>query len=68
MTMPTTFYAIVIDRARGPEVLAAHNARATAGAGQVLIRVTAAGVNRHDINLLTAGAHHYGTPVPVPGL
>lgn len=65
MTLPTTFNAIVIDRAGGPEVLVPRTMPVPQpGPGQVLIRVTAAGVNRHDINQRAAGAHHDGTPVP----
>ncbi|MCR5857971.1 zinc-binding dehydrogenase [Mesorhizobium sp. J428] len=33
-------------------------------AGMVLIRVTAAGVNRHDVNQRIAGKHTDGTPIP----
>lgn len=65
MTLPATFNAIVIDRAGGPEVLVPRAMpMLRPGPGQVLIRVTAAGVNRHDVNQRATGAHHDGTPVP----
>lgn len=69
MTLPTTMRVIEIEKPGGPEVLRpATRPVPTPGAGQILIRVAAAGVNRPDA-LQRAGA--YAPPPgasPLPGL
>ena len=65
MTLPATQTAVVISAPGGPEVLIPSDRPVPRpGPGQLLIRVAAAGVNRHDVNQRAAGAHHDGTPVP----
>ncbi|MCZ4291721.1 NAD(P)H-quinone oxidoreductase [Hoeflea alexandrii] len=57
--------AMIITAAGGPEVLqVAHMPLPRPGQHQVLIKVTAAGVNRHDCNQRAAGVHHDGNPIP----
>lgn len=66
--IPTTQRAIVISAPGGPEVLL-ENERwpvPVPGDSDVLIKVMAAGVNRHDCNQRKAGPAH--EPNPVPGL
>lgn len=64
-TIPRDQTAIVISAAGGPEVLQpAQVILPRPGPGQVLIRVAAAGINRHDCIQRTAGIHHDGSPVP----
>ena len=59
--------AIIITAAGGPEVLRLATLPVTVpGPGEVLIKVAAAGVNRHDCNQRRAGPEH--DPNPVPGL
>lgn len=68
MNLPDTMTAIAITRAGGPEVLVPEERPVPRpGPNQVLIRVRAAGVNRHD-----CGQRQRGTPPPgatdIPGL
>ncbi len=57
--------AIIISEPGGPEVLrSATVPLPEPGPGQVLIRIAAAGVNRHDCNQRRAGRHSDGNPVP----
>lgn len=59
------FRQVVIAGPGGPEVLVpTDRAMLHPRLGQLLIRVTAAGVNRHDVNQRQAGHHHDGNPVP----
>ncbi len=63
--LPTEQTAIVITGAGGPEVLHPATVAVPApGPGQILIRVAAAGINRHDCLQRAAGIHHDGQPVP----
>ena len=63
--MPMQQTAMIITAAGGPEVLqVAHMPLPRPGQHQVLIKVTAAGVNRHDCNQRAAGVHHDGNPIP----
>jgi len=65
MPLPETQTAIVISQAGGPEVLVpAQVPVPRPGVGQVLIRVCAAGLNRHDIHQRAAGRHSDGLAVP----
>ncbi|MFN3524717.1 MAG: NAD(P)H-quinone oxidoreductase [Paracoccus sp. (in: a-proteobacteria)] len=65
MQLPDRQTAITITAAGGPEVLCPTDWPVPhPGPGQVLIAVSAAGVNRHDINQRAAGQAHDGTPVP----
>ncbi|WP_298493318.1 NAD(P)H-quinone oxidoreductase [uncultured Maritimibacter sp.] len=65
MARPETQTAIVITAAGGPEVLEPETAAVPVpDAGQVLIRVTAAGINRHDVHQRSGGRHSDGTAVP----
>ena len=65
MGMPMQQTAMIITAAGGPEVLqVAHMPLPRPGQHQVLIKVTAAGVNRHDCNQRAAGVHHDGNPIP----
>jgi NADPH2:quinone reductase len=68
MAIPTTQRAIVIAAPGGPEVLTGADRHPVPepAAGEVLIEVVAAGVNRHDCNQRKAGPAH--EPNPVPGL
>lgn len=57
--------AMIITAAGGPEVLqVADMPVPSPGRNQVLIKISAAGVNRHDCNQRAAGVHHDGNPVP----
>lgn len=63
--LPDFHTAIIISEAGGPEVLqTAQLTLPQPGAHQVLIRVAAAGINRHDCLQRAAGIHHDGNPVP----
>lgn len=63
--LPDFQTAIIIAEAGGPEVLQpAQLTLPQPGAHQVLIRVVAAGINRHDCLQRAAGIHHDGNPVP----
>lgn len=63
--LPQRQAAIVIAGAGGPEMLRSEErAVPEPGPGQLLIRVAAAGVNRHDCNQRSAGLHPRGNPVP----
>ncbi|WP_123792930.1 NAD(P)H-quinone oxidoreductase [Pacificibacter maritimus] len=63
--LPDLQTAIIISEAGGPEVLQpAQMTLPQPGAHQVLIRVVAAGINRHDCLQRAAGIHHDGNPVP----
>lgn len=65
MTIPDMQRAIVISKAGGPEVLVpAEVPVPRPGAGQVLIMVAAAGINRHDVHQRANGIHHDGSPTP----
>ncbi len=67
MTIPDSQQAIVISAPGGPEVLTlAIRPVPRPGAGEVLVEVVAAGVNRHDCDQRKAGPRH--EPNPVPGL
>lgn len=69
MSLPQTMTQIEIDEPGGPEVLQPHQVPVpTAGAGEVLIRVHAAGVNRPDV-LQRAGQYPMKPGMnPIPGL
>ena len=65
MLYPDTQTAVTITKAGGPEVLAPESVPVPRpGAGQVLIRVTAAGINRHDVHQRAAGRHSDGLAIP----
>jgi NADPH2:quinone reductase len=65
MPYPETQTAIVITEAGGPEVLVPQDMPVEApAAGEVLIRVAAAGLNRHDVHQRSAGKHSDGKAVP----
>lgn len=65
MTLPKTQTAIVITKAGGPEVLVPETVDVPApGPGQVLIKTTAAGINRHDVHQRSDGRHADGTAIP----
>lgn len=65
MSIPGRQKAIIITAAGGPEVLQlADMPTPRPGPHQVLIRIAAAGINRHDCNQRSAGVHHDGNPVP----
>lgn len=65
MNTPMKQTAVVISQPGGPEVLLpAQVLVPEPGPGQLLIRVAAAGVNRHDCLQRAAGIHHDGSPVP----
>lgn len=67
MELPRQHTAIVIAAPGGPDVLkSARIALPTPAADEVLIKVIAAGVNRHDCNQRKSGPTH--EPNPVPGL
>jgi putative PIG3 family NAD(P)H quinone oxidoreductase len=67
MNLPQFQDGIIITAPGGPEVLQPGRLPVpTPGAGEVLIRVAAAGVNRHDCNQRRAGPGY--DPNPVPGL
>jgi putative PIG3 family NAD(P)H quinone oxidoreductase len=71
MNLPTHMRAIVIDRPGGTEVLRMVKDRPLPifGAGEVLIKVAAAGVNRADV-MQRQGVYPMppGTPTDIPGL
>jgi putative PIG3 family NAD(P)H quinone oxidoreductase len=61
--------AILITRKGGPEVLEMHQLPAPVpAAGEVLIRVTAAGLNRSDIYSRSSVAYGGNTALDIPGL
>lgn len=65
MQHPEYQTAVIIKRAGGPEVLVAEQVPVPKpGPGEVLIRVSAAGVNRHDVHQRAAGKHSDGQAVP----
>lgn len=65
MPILETQTAVLITKAGGPEVLVPGLVPVPRpGAGQVLIRVTAAGLNRHDVNQRRAGLHSDGLATP----
>lgn len=65
ITSPDFQKSIIISEAGGPEVLQlAQMPLPKPGAHQVLIRIAAAGINRHDCLQRAAGIHHDGSPVP----
>ncbi|WP_370321656.1 NAD(P)H-quinone oxidoreductase [Oricola sp.] len=65
MPHPESQTAIVIKGPGGPDVLVPERVPVQSpGANQVLIRVSAAGVNRHDVHQRAAGRHSDGQPVP----
>lgn len=65
MSIPVTQRAIVISKAGGPEVLVPAEVPVPRPAeGQVLIKVAAAGINRHDVHQRANGIHHDGSPTP----
>lgn len=65
MPHPEYQTAVIIKGAGGPEVLAAERVPVQSpGAGEVLIRVSTAGVNRHDVHQRAAGKHSDGQAVP----
>lgn len=67
MSIPSRQRAVLITAAGGPEVLVPTDWPVPQpGAGEVLIKVAAAGVNRHDVNQRAAGPTR--EPNPVPGL
>lgn len=68
VTIPPRQRAIVISAAGGPDVLRLRDdwPVPTPGPDEVLIKVAAAGINRHDCNQRAAGPTH--EPNPVPGL
>lgn len=68
-TLPSQMQAILIAAPGGPEVLAlAAVPMPTVGAGQVLIKVSAAGVNRPDVLQRTGGYPAPKGHSPIPGL
>lgn len=63
--LPDFHTSILISEAGGPEVLrSAQVPLRNPGSRQVLIRISAAGINRHDCLQRAAGIHHDGNPVP----
>ena len=65
MMIPETQTAVVITAAGGPDVLVPERVPVgMPGPGQVLIRVTAAGINRHDVHQRAGGRHSDGNAVP----
>lgn len=65
MSIPDTQTAVVITAAGGPDVLElSQQAVPRPGLGEVLIKVDAAGVNRHDCNQRAAGPAYGGSPIP----
>jgi putative PIG3 family NAD(P)H quinone oxidoreductase len=66
---PSTMMAVVIDGKGGPEVLKAKSVPVpSAGAGQILIRVAAAGVNRPDVQQRMGAYPPPPGHSPLPGL
>ena len=65
MPIPETQTAIVITKAGGPDVLEPKTVEVPQpGSDQMLIRVSAAGINRHDVHQRVGGRHSDGTAVP----
>lgn len=65
MTLPEQQTIVEITKAGGPEVLVPTQGPVPKpGVGQVLIRVNAAGINRHDVNQRSAGRHSDGLAIP----
>ncbi|CAN7601999.1 NAD(P)H-quinone oxidoreductase [Neorhizobium sp. LjRoot104] len=65
MTVPDFHQEVQIASAGGPETLQVRRQPTPRlGVGKVLIKVAAAGVNRHDCNQRAQGAAHDGTLVP----
>jgi NADPH2:quinone reductase len=65
MSIPQTQQAVVISAAGGPDVLQiSSQPMPMPGPGQILIKVAAAGVNRHDCNQRTTGPAYGGSPIP----
>ncbi len=65
MTVPEFQQEVYITGSGGPEVLQVRQQPTPRpGPGKVLIKVAAAGVNRHDCNQRAQGAAHDGTLVP----
>ncbi|WP_407495722.1 NAD(P)H-quinone oxidoreductase [Pseudooceanicola sp. MF1-13] len=65
MQIPETQTAVIISEAGGPEVLVPAEVPVEApGKGQVLIKVAAAGINRHDVHQRSAGRHADGKAIP----
>jgi NADPH:quinone reductase len=65
VALPEQQIAVEITKAGGPEVLVSTSlAVPEPGVGQVLIRVSAAGVNRHDVHQRSAGRHSDGLAIP----
>jgi len=65
MSIPETQKAVIIAAAGGPDVLQVSSQPVPKpGVGQVLIKVAAAGVNRHDCNQRQAGPVYGGSPIP----
>jgi NADPH:quinone reductase len=65
MSIPETQQAVIITAAGGPEVLQVTTQPVPKpGPSQVLIKVSAAGVNRHDCNQRTSGPAYGGSPIP----
>ena len=68
MTLPSTMTAVEITRAGGPEVLQATTRPVPQpAAGEVLIRVAYAGINRHDCGQRSRG-HGPAGATDIPGL
>ena len=70
MQIPAEMNAIVIDTPGGPEVLKiARRPTPQPGAGEILVKVAAAGINRPDVLQRKGGyAPPPGAPVDIPGL
>lgn len=65
MSIPQTQQAVIISAAGGPDVLQISSQPVPLPSpGQVLIRVAAAGVNRHDCNQRATGPAYGGSPIP----
>lgn len=65
MTLPDQQTIIEITKAGGPDVLVPTQGPVPQpGDGQVLIRVRAAGLNRHDVHQRSAGRHSDGLAIP----
>jgi NADPH:quinone reductase len=63
--LPEQQTAVEITAAGGPDVLVPTRvAVLKPGVGQVLVRVNAAGVNRHDVHQRSAGRHSDGLAIP----
>lgn len=65
MSIPKTQQAVIITAAGGPDVLQISTQPVPEpGVGQLLIKVEAAGVNRHDCNQRTTGPAYGGSLIP----